>query len=150
MADQMIAWNRLTPALVLLAMACADFSSPSDPTGGAPDILVANPSFANDIQPIFTARCSIGGCHSLASAQGQLILTADASYDNLVDVISTQNELFRRVRPLKPDSSWLYRLITPDPAGRAGYPRMPLSSVPLTANQIGTIANWITQGAPRN
>jgi hypothetical protein len=146
----MTAWNRLLPALVLFAMACADFESPSDPTGGAPDILVVNPSYATDIQPIFTARCSVGGCHSLASAQGELVLTPDESYDNLVNVQSTQNPLFRRIRPSIPDSSWLFRLITPDPSGRTGYPRMPLSSLPLTANQIGTIVNWISLGAPRN
>ncbi len=143
-------WNRTAPALVVLAMACADFNSPIDPTGGAPDILVANPSFEIDVQPILTKRCSMGGCHSLASAQGELSLVAGSAYDNLVNVLSSQNELFRRVRPFRPDSSWLYRLIVSDPTGRVAYPRMPLSSVPLTNNQIGTIANWITQGAARN
>ena len=146
----MTPWNCSLAGLVLLAMACADFNSPSDPTGGAPDVLVANPSFENDVQPILTKRCSTGGCHSLASAQGDLVLVAGSSYDNLVNVESSQNDLFRRIRPLRPDSSWLYRLIASDPAGRPGYPRMPLSSVPLTDNQIGTIVNWILQGAARN
>jgi len=143
-------WNRTTPALVVLAMACADFNSPTDPTGGAPDILVANPSFENDVQPILTKRCAMGGCHSFVTEQGELSLVAGSAYDNLVNVVSSQEELFVRVRPFRPDSSWLYRLIASDPAGRVGYPRMPLSSVPLTSNQIGTIVNWIMQGAARN
>ena len=133
-----------------IIFACADYDAVVDPTGGIPDVLVANPSFANDIQPILTKRCSIGGCHSLATEQGELTLAADISYDDLVNVVATQNPLFWRVRPSKPDSSWLVKLITAGPEGIDGFARMPLSSTPLTANQIGTIVNWVTQGAARN
>src|SRR5688500_9227614 len=59
---------------IAVAWGCADFEATVDPTGGLPDVEVTNPSFANDIQPIFTKRCSIGGCHSLGSARGDLVL----------------------------------------------------------------------------
>ena len=146
----MKAWNWIALSCVVSAMACADFDSPTDPTGGAPDVLIANPSFANDIQPIFTKRCSIGGCHSLTARQAELNLVEGYAYDDLVNVQATQSLSFRRVRPSLPDSSWLVRLLSSNQADRPGYPRMPLSALPLTANQIGTIVNWITQGAPRN
>lgn len=136
---------------VLLAMhACAPFDSPVDPAGGAPDALVAEPSFSADVEPILVKRCSIGGCHSFAAAQGGLVLTEGEGYDQLVGVTSVQKPAMLRVRPFRTDSSWLAVLILPDAQARGGYPRMPLSSLPLTSNQIGTIMNWIMQGAPRN
>ena len=61
---------------ITLAWGCADFESTVDPTGGLPDVEVANPSFANDIQPIFTRRCAIGGCHSVNSARAEMVPVA--------------------------------------------------------------------------
>lgn len=143
-------------ALLLLALVCAllqgcaDFRSPADPSGGAPDVLVATPSFSADIQPILTKRCSIGGCHSLGTGQADLVLVAPGAYDNLVDVSATQRPALRRIRPFRPDSSWLVMLIASDPGPRGPYSRMPLASLPLTDNQVGTIVNWVLQGAQRN
>jgi hypothetical protein len=137
-------------AFLLGTVGCADFSSVTDPTFGLPDDIVAAPSFSTDIQPIFDRRCSIGGCHSLATAQGGLTLAASASYAALVGVPSSLRPQFDRVEPFDPANSWLVRMIGPDPALRLGHQRMPLSSVPLTPNQIQTIVNWIEQGAPRN
>jgi hypothetical protein len=136
--------------LLLGAHGCADFESTTDPAFGLPDEIVAAPSFAGDIQPIFDRRCSIGGCHSLATAQGGLSLVAAMSYESLVGVPSQLRPQFDRVEPFDPVNSWLVRMIGPDAALRLGHQRMPLSSVPLTPNQIATIINWIEQGAPRN
>lgn len=136
--------------VLVAAGGCADFQSTTDPAFGLPDEVIEAPSFAGDIQPIFDRRCSIGGCHSLATAQGGLTLVASASYESLVDVPSRLRPQFDRVEPFDPASSWLVRMIGPDPALRLGHQRMPLSSVPLTPNQIQTIVNWIDQGAPRN
>ena len=143
--------TRIASLFILVAVAgCADFDAPVNPYHGIPDELVANPSFADDILPILTRRCSIGGCHSLASEQSELTLTADEAYDDLVEEESEQNSLYKRVRASKPDSSWLVKLIVADPSGRGSFARMPLLSTPLTENQIGTIINWIAQGAQRN
>ena len=136
--------------LFVAAMGCADFESTTDPAFGLPDDVVATPSFAADIQPIFDRRCSIGGCHSLATAQADLRLVASASYESLVGVPSRLRPQFDRVEPFDPSNSWLVRMIASDPALRLGHQRMPLSSVPLTPNQIQTIVNWIEQGAVRN
>jgi hypothetical protein len=140
-------------ATALVAMAalagCADFESPADPTSGLPDVLVADPDFATDILPMFTKRCSIGGCHSFATAQAELDLSANVAYDNIVGVASRQRPQYSRIRPFRPDSSWLVLLISAGPGGVDGYARMPLSSIPLTANQIGTIVNWVNAGAVR-
>ena len=132
------------------AVACASFDSTTDPTFGLPDTIVGSPSFAADIQPIFTRRCSIGGCHSLATAQAGLTLVAGASYGSLVGVQSRLRPQFLRVAPSDPANSWLIRMIGNDPALRFGHQRMPLASTPLTPNQIETIVNWIAKGAPQN
>src|SRR5687767_15782204 len=76
---------------IALAWGCADFESTVDPTGGLPDVELANPSFANDIQPIFSKRCSIGGCHSLNSARGELVLLPGHAYDSIVNKPSFLN-----------------------------------------------------------
>jgi hypothetical protein len=133
-----------------LAWGCADFESTVDPTGGLPDVEVANPSFATDIQPIFVRRCAMGGCHSVGSARAELVLAAGHAYDSLVNKASFLNPAMDRVEPNRADSSWLVRMIEEDDAARLHYSRMPLGGQPLTDNQIATIVNWIEQGALRN
>ena len=136
--------------VVALAWGCADFEIPVDPTGGLPDVVVPNPSFASDIHPIFTNRCSIGGCHSLASRQAELVLVEGYAYDSLVNRPSFLAPGFVLVEPGNADTSWLVRMIGPDDAARFNNARMPLAGHPLTDNQIATIVNWIENGAPRN
>jgi hypothetical protein len=145
---------RLLGATLLMAIAlawgCADFESTVDPTGGLPDVELANPSFANDIQPIFSKRCSIGGCHSLNSARGELVLLPGHAYDSIVNKPSFLNPPLDRVEPGDASNSWLVRMIEDDDAARLNFARMPLGGRPLTPNQIATIVNWIENGAPRN
>ena len=135
---------------VALAWGCADFESTVDPTGGLPDVEVANPSFANDIQPIFTRRCAIGGCHTVNSARAELVLLPGHAYDSLVNKRSYLSSVYDRVEPGAADSSWLVRMIGPDEDAREHNARMPLGGQPLTDNQIATIVNWIENGALRN
>jgi hypothetical protein len=145
---------RLLSAMLLTAIAlawgCADFESTVDPTGGLPDVEVANPSFTSDIQPIFTKRCSIGGCHSLNSARAELVLVAGHAYDSLVSKPSFLDPGRVRVVPGDAPNSWLVVMIEDDDGARLGFARMPLGGQPLTRNQIATIVNWIENGAPRN
>jgi hypothetical protein len=140
----------LIPWILALALGCADFESSVDPTGGAPDELVTNPSFATHIAPIFDKRCAQGGCHSVATQQAGLVLTPEAAYDALVGVPATLGAGQLRVLPTKPDSSWLVAMIGPDAAARRNLSRMPLATHPLTENQITNIVRWIQQGALRN
>lgn len=135
---------------VVLAYGCADFESTVDPTGGLPDVEVLNPSFANDIQPILTRRCAIGGCHTVNTARATLVLTAGHAYDSIVNKTAFLAPQFDRVEPGNADSSWVVRMIEENDARRFNFARMPLGGQPLTRNQIATIVNWIENGAPRN
>jgi hypothetical protein len=133
-----------------LTLGCADFETSLDPSGGAPDVLVPNPSFSANVAPIFEKRCSVGGCHSFATHQAGLTLDPSVAYDALVGVSSTLRPDEKRVRPGEPSRSWLVTMISADDAARQGYSRMPLATQPLTPNQIATIVRWIEQGALRN
>lgn len=135
---------------VVLAYGCADFESTVDPTGGLPDVEVLNPSFANDIQPILTRRCAIGGCHTVNTARATLVLTAGHAYDSIVNKTAFLAPQFDRVEPGNADSSWVVRMIEENDARRFNFARMPLGGQPLTRNQIATIVNWIENGALRN
>ena len=129
---------------------CANFDTPVDPAGGAPDTLVPTPSFTADVLPIFEKRCSVGGCHSFVTRQAGLSLTATDAYSLLVGVPATLQPARLRVQPSQPDQSWLVTMISADDGARQNYSRMPLATQPLTTNQIATIVRWIEQGALRN
>ncbi len=135
---------------ITLAWGCADFESTIDPTGGLPDVEVANPSFATDIQPIFTRRCAIGGCHTVNSLRADLVLSPGHAYDSIVNKPSFLNPALDRIEPGDAASSWLVLMIEEDEDARLHYPRMPLGGQPLTPNQIATIVNWVENGALRN
>ncbi len=104
-------------------------------------------SFAASVQPIFSARCALPGCHTSSFPAGGMILTAGQAYGNIVNVMSSEVMLMR-VLPGDTANSYLYRKITNAP-GIVGAP-MPFGSFPLPAQQITTIGDWITQGALDN
>lgn len=136
--------------IVAVALGCADFEVPVDPTGGAPDTLVPTPSFATNVVPIFQKRCAVGGCHSIATHQAGLTLDSTQAYESIVGVPSTLQPSAQRVVPFEPAQSWLVTMISADDVARQGLSRMPLATQPLTDNQITTIIRWIEQGALRN
>ena len=146
----MVIHRLCTVGLLLATLGCADFDTPLDPSGGAPDVLVPTPSFSSNVAPIFEKRCATGGCHSIATHQAGLTLDPSVAYDAIVGVSSALRPSELRVRPGEPNRSWLVTMISADDAARQGYSRMPLATQPLTPNQIATIVRWIEQGALRN
>lgn len=130
--------------------ACADYTNAPDPAFGLPDTVVAAPTLSRDVQPIFTKRCSIGGCHSLGTQQADLALSPGASRGELVNRPSQLKPGEKLVIPFRADSSWLVAMIEESSARRGSFSLMPLASSPLTPNQIRTIVNWINRGAPND
>jgi hypothetical protein len=120
---------------------CSKSSKPTKPPSVKED-----PSFASDIQPIFTANCALSGCHA-APGQHGLILSAGQSYSLLVNVNSVEVPTLMRVRPSLPDSSYLVIKIE----GRQSVGvQMPATGTPLSSTNIQLIRNWITKGAQNN
>lgn len=101
--------------------------------------------FGSQIQPIFTNNCALSGCHAASTAQAGLVLDANRSLDNIVNVPSSQQPGFRRVLPGNPDDSYLVRKISGGPGISGG--RMPFGRAPLPQTQIDLIRLWISQGA---
>jgi hypothetical protein len=85
-------------------------------------------------------------CHQPYDAKGELTLHPSGAWKNLVEVSSTQVDMFL-VTPGDLDQSYLYRKLTDThlEAGGSGD-AMPFDAK-LTAEQLATIRVWIEQGA---
>lgn len=106
------------------------------------------PSFATQVQPIFTKNCTGGGCHGgMNPAQG-LDLSSGKSYASTVNVASTQCPTTKRILPSTPTMSYLmFKLQGAGPCFTGT--RMP-KGTPLAATDLNTISAWISAGAPNN
>lgn len=120
---------------LLLLAGCSDIG---DPVSTQP----AGASFRADVQPIFSSRCAVPGCHIQPSPQAGCDLSVGPSYANIVGVPAIVFGPGFRVAPGSPDASVLYRLVN------AGT--MPAQGGPLTPKQIETIREWIEDGAQDN
>lgn len=97
--------------------------------------------------------CTAGSCHDADDPQGGLDLTADAAYDNMINVQSQAEIDMPLVTPGEEDLSLLYLKLeakTEDkelPAG-AGSP-MPTSGEALSVEELAVVREWIRAGAPK-
>lgn len=134
---------------VLLAGLLAGCAGEGEPTGGGGGGGTGD--FATIQREVFNQACVQAACHDAATRQGNLDLTAAASYVNLVGV-EPQNPVARdagllRVVPGSPETSFLLRKLTGDLEPGEGAP-MPLLGSPLPPAQIELIRSWIEAGAP--
>lgn len=108
-------------------------------------------SFAGQIQPIFDASCVDGQCHDATQPAADLLLTAGASYGELVGVPSSQAPCaaYQLVEPGQPDRSYLVFKLQGSGACSSGS-RMPKAGPALPAAQIQLFRDWIANGAPNN
>jgi hypothetical protein len=138
-----------TAALVAITASCQTDGNNLVPVLPAPGEPI---SFAQHIQPIFTARCA--GCHrdgGLAATFSGIKLrltSADVSYATLVNQLSAQRDAFTLVKPSDSANSLLYLKVSRHDPPVGG--RMPLIGSPLSADQIRVIKDWIDQGALDN
>ncbi len=103
-------------------------------------------SFACDIQPIFSQSCS---CHLGSGAPLSLDLSTGKSYNNLVNVPSSEIDSLDRIEPGEPDTSYLVWKIEGD--SRIVPVRMPADGPPYLEDQaIELIRKWVLQGALNN
>lgn len=118
----------------------------SNSTPQLPPPVIADPSFANDIQPIFTSNCTTSACHGSAASAG-LTLLQGQSYASLVNVISSQEPPKKRVVPGDATNSYLVIKLE---GRQTNGGRMPLGGSALHSNTIQNIKNWIDKGAKNN
>jgi hypothetical protein len=121
-----------------------------------PDPAAPAPTFAADVQPIFTARCAVPACHSGPSPSAGQSLEAGQAYASSVNHPSTNTRKFLRVVPGNVQASYMARKILGEgildstavmPQGCPGFPP---SGGCLTDAEKATILAWIATGAPDN
>ena len=118
----------LVPAmLVLVLLGCT--TAPSD--------VPVDPSYANDVQPIFSANCIT--CHGTSSPSGGYSLTSYAG------TTGSGSDTVPNVIPNSADSSKLYRRVT-----GTETPTMPRGQPALDTVKTATVRNWIDKGAKDN
>ena len=128
-------------AFIFLSQCSSDSSTGTEP----PPTVKDDPSFAADIQSIFTNNCISSGCHN-AGAAGGMVLLQGQSYANLVNVASIQEP--GKTRAIPSDSANSYIVIKLEGRQTNGS-RMPLGGA-LNSNSIQNIKNWIDKGAKNN
>lgn len=116
------------------------------------------PSFANQVLPIFTAKCTFAGCHDSAFRGGGQSLEPDEAYSSSVNVRSVGAPKLFRVMPGNVKKSFLARKLLGLGIPEFGGALMPLGCPALidpvteclTDTEIVTILYWIANGAPNN
>jgi hypothetical protein len=118
-------------------------------------------TFRGAVQPIFTARCALSGCHAGATPEEGLNLEEGQAYDNIFLVLEGSKAASAAlVPPLRPAHDGEHYEIEPfDPStshlflkirGEEEGGRMPLGGPYLDETQEGAIRNWILEGAADN
>ncbi len=108
-------------------------------------VPVATPSYASDVQPIWTAQCV--GCHGASNPDGGLTLVDGSSRAALVNqpMVKSCSDV-TRVVPGAPSSSGLIDRLTGTSCGT----RMPEGGSALSASDLVLIQSWILRGALDN
>lgn len=97
---------------------------------------------------IFSIHCAVSGCHLGSTAPLGLDLSEGLAWGNTVNVASGERPGLLRINPGNPDNSYLVNKI--EGASDIVGERMPRGRDPLSAEQINTIREWITEGAQDN
>ncbi len=141
--------HRFAPAaLALAALALGalllDGCGEEDSGAGPDEAAVPNPSFAYHVAPLLSSfTCTSSACHAapdpaaglnLVSVQPAYLIgqSADSGHDLVI--------------PFDAESSYLVSTLE----GRGYGARMPYGLTPLPIHDIGTIRNWIDEGALDN
>lgn len=110
-------------------------------------------SFADDVQPVFTAGCASQGCHDGGRGRpggpggggSRLDLRPGSSYDSLLEETTSCGPV---LAPGEPENSVLIGKLTGEEVCSGS--QMPKGDEPLPQEIIETIAVWICQGAENN
>jgi hypothetical protein len=137
--------------VVLLAATLALGACFSEHTPAAPTTTV---SFSANVEPFLNSTCAFSGCHGTTNTRPNnkpMVLATGQAYDNIVNVSAGELATMMRIRPSKPDSSYLIHKLqgTHLTVGGSGA-RMPLNQAALPQSQIDMMRTWVSEGAKRN
>jgi hypothetical protein len=135
--------------------ACGGSESPTDPigdgdgnnngNGSVTRTIKASPSFAADIQEIFTRiGCTASGCHGGSAGGLTLGSNASTNHASLVGVQSSVGDVY--VIENDAVNSYLVKKLE----GTGSGSRMPIGGSALGNIDLTNIKNWINSGAANN
>lgn len=129
--------------LVALLLACAGGDSAADTA----DSGLGAPTLTNVQAQVFTPSCAFSGCHGEGKGSANLSLQPGVAYAALVGVPSDGDPTQTRVVPGDADASYLVMKLE----GAEGIvgDGMP-DGVPLEAERIQLVRDWISEGAQDN
>jgi len=104
----------------------------------------AGVSYANEIQPILSARCAVPGCHGAGSSSGGYTMGAGAPYATVRNASGNNGPII--VASNSGASNLYLKTTSSSPFGS----RMPLGGTPLSTADQQKIRDWIDQGAQDN
>ena len=126
---------------------------PVPPEDSGPTCIVPSSTgdggYAATVEPIAVAHCAVAMCHDSVTKEAGMDLSAGHGYGALVCVPASIGCPGSRVRvvPGAPTGSVLWLRVS----GSACYQQMPVGtdglSHPLSAELLGAIEGWITDGA---
>ncbi len=129
-------------AITIVALATCKSTTATGPPG----VIIGDPSFAQDIEGVFSNNCTATTCHG-AARQADLILFRGQVYGNLVNISSGEVPTLFRVLPFDAEDSMVVQKLEGSQTAGA---RMPATGTPLNASDIQNIKNWINKGAKNN
>lgn len=131
--------------ILLFVLSCDRRNNISNPNMSGP------PTFT-EIANVMNNNCAFSGCHGSVAPNPigrPMVLALGQSYQNIVNVPSTQIPQLLRVNPGLPDSSYLYMKLIGVP-GIQGVRMPPGGNSNITPQVIDRFRQWIANGALNN
>ena len=129
------------PFIIIFFVWGCGSEGPASPDDGQ---VVENPSYRQDIQPIFNRSCIVSACHNAESTAAGLELT---SYSKIM--AGSDGGTFRVVIPGNAQDSELIKRLE-GRSDRLSRQRMPLGGPYLSQSEVQTLRNWVDKGAQNN
>lgn len=118
----------------------------SEPVDSGDSAATFAPTLATVQAEVFNKSCAFSTCHGDGGGSGNLSLVDGVSLANLVGVASDGDPTQTRVIPGDPDASYLMMKLEDAP----GIVGDVMPTVPLDAERIALVREWIAQGAQDN
>ena len=128
---------------LLLLVACGTSADTAE-TGDSAETFA--PTLTNVQEQVFDKSCAFSTCHGEGGGSGELSLLPGVSHANLVGVASDGDPTQTRVIPADPDNSYLIKKME----GASDIVDDPMPAVPLDADRIQLVRDWIAEGAQDN
>lgn len=129
--------------VLTMLLACVTASDSGDTGDSAASFA---PTLTNVQAEVFDKSCAFSTCHGEGGGSGDLSLLPGVSRVNLVNVPSDGDPTQTRVIPADPDNSYLIKKME----GASGIVDDPMPQVPLDAERIQLVREWIAEGAQDN